>query len=101
MRLLGSPDSDLATDLRDYGGALELDYAVRIDVVSAGLSTERASGELAAAAREAMLNAPAVEAAEDAEAEAEAEAEDAKATEAQEESVEATVEDNKEEGGEA
>lgn len=57
MRLLGSPDSDLATDLRDYGGALELDYAVRIDVVSAGLSTERASGELAAAAREAMLNA--------------------------------------------
>ena len=50
-------DSDLATDLRDYGGALELDYAVRIDVVSAGLSTERASGELAAAAREAMLNA--------------------------------------------
>ncbi|MFD5226423.1 PspC domain-containing protein [Microbacterium sp. NPDC058342] len=50
-------DSDLATDLRDYAGALELDYAVRIDVVSAGLSTERASGELAAAAREAMLNA--------------------------------------------
>ncbi len=50
-------DSDLATDLRDYAGALELDYAVRIDVVSAGLSTERASGELASAAREAMLNA--------------------------------------------
>ncbi|BDZ40537.1 ATP-binding protein [Microbacterium suwonense] len=50
-------DSDLATDLRDYAGALELDYPVRIDVVSAGLSTERASGELAAAAREAMLNA--------------------------------------------
>lgn len=50
-------DSDLATDLRDYAGALELDYPVHIDVVSAGLSTERASGELAAAAREAMLNA--------------------------------------------
>ena len=50
-------DGDLATDLRDYAGGLELDYPVRIDVVSAGLSTERASGELAAAAREAMLNA--------------------------------------------
>lgn len=50
-------DSDLPTDLRDYAGALELDFPVRIDVVSAGLSTERASGELAAAAREAMLNA--------------------------------------------
>lgn len=50
-------DSDLTTDLRDYAGALELDYAVRIDVVSAGLSAERASGEVAAAAREAMLNA--------------------------------------------
>jgi signal transduction histidine kinase/phage shock protein PspC (stress-responsive transcriptional regulator) len=50
-------DSDLATDLRDYAGGLELDYPVRIEVVSAGLSAERASGELAAAAREAMLNA--------------------------------------------
>lgn len=50
-------DSDLTTDLRDYAGALELDYPVRIDVVSAGLSAERASGEVAAAAREAMLNA--------------------------------------------
>ncbi|PKQ33851.1 MAG: hypothetical protein CVT61_14095 [Actinobacteria bacterium HGW-Actinobacteria-11] len=50
-------DSDLPTDLRDYAGALELDYPVRIDVVSAGLSTERASGELAAAARESILNA--------------------------------------------
>lgn len=50
-------DSDLPTDLRDYAGALELDFPVHIDVVSAGLSTERASGELAAAAREAMLNA--------------------------------------------
>lgn len=50
-------DSDLPTDLRDYAGALELDYPVRIDVVSAGTSEERASGEVAAAAREAMLNA--------------------------------------------
>ena len=37
--------------------ALELDYPVRIDVVAVGMSDERASGELAAAAREAMLNA--------------------------------------------
>lgn len=50
-------DSDLPTDLRDYAGALELDYPVRIDVVSAGMTAERASGEVAAAAREAMLNA--------------------------------------------
>lgn len=50
-------DSDLPTDLRDYAAALELDYPVRIDVVSAGLPAERASGEVAAAAREAMLNA--------------------------------------------
>ena len=50
-------DSDLPTDLRDFAGALELDYPVQIDVVSAGLSNERASGEVAAAAREAMLNA--------------------------------------------
>ncbi len=50
-------DSDLPTDLRDYAAALEIDFAVRIDVVSTGASAERASGELAAAAREAMLNA--------------------------------------------
>ncbi|WOF23567.1 PspC domain-containing protein [Microbacterium betulae] len=50
-------DSDLATDLRDYATALELDYEVAMTVVSAGSSTERASGEVAAAAREAMLNA--------------------------------------------
>ncbi|WP_309069391.1 ATP-binding protein, partial [Microbacterium sp.] len=50
-------DSDLATDLRDYGSALELDYEVAMTIVSAGTSTERASGEVAAAAREAMLNA--------------------------------------------
>lgn len=50
-------DSDLPTDLRDYAAALELDFPVRIDVVTAGTSAERASGEVAAAAREAMLNA--------------------------------------------
>lgn len=50
-------DSDLGTDLRDFAAALELDYAVRVDVVVVGSSTERASGELASAAREAMLNA--------------------------------------------
>lgn len=50
-------DSDLASDLRDFAAALELDYAVRMDVVAVGMSAERASGELAAAAREAMLNA--------------------------------------------
>lgn len=50
-------DSDLATDLRDFAAALELDYPVRIDVVAVGMSAERASGEVAAAAREALLNA--------------------------------------------
>jgi signal transduction histidine kinase len=50
-------DSDLGTDLRDFAAGLELDYPVRVDVVAVGSSTERASGELAAAAREAMLNA--------------------------------------------
>jgi len=50
-------DSDLATDMRDYAAALELDYPVHIDVVAAGASTERASGDVAAASREAMLNA--------------------------------------------
>ncbi|WP_395244401.1 PspC domain-containing protein [Agromyces sp. MMS24-K17] len=50
-------DSDLATDLRDFAAALELDFPVRIEVVAVGMSAERASGEVAAAAREAMLNA--------------------------------------------
>ncbi|MWC00134.1 PspC domain-containing protein [Agromyces sp. MMS17-SY077] len=52
-----APDADLATDLRDWAAALEIDYAVTFDVVVVGGSGERASGELAAAAREAMLNA--------------------------------------------
>lgn len=50
-------DSDLATDLRDFATALELDYPAVVTVVSAGSISERASGEVAAAAREAMLNA--------------------------------------------
>lgn len=53
----GVADSDLATDLKDYAASLELDHPVRFDVVAVGSSTERSSGELAAAAREAMLNA--------------------------------------------
>ncbi|MFF2493782.1 PspC domain-containing protein [Agromyces sp. NPDC058064] len=53
----GPADSDLGTDLRDFGAALEIDYAVTVDVVVVGEIRERASGELAAAAREAMLNA--------------------------------------------
>ncbi|WP_350347888.1 PspC domain-containing protein [Agromyces sp. G08B096] len=50
-------DSDLATDLRDFAAALELDYPVRIEVIAVGMSDERASGDVASAAREAMLNA--------------------------------------------
>jgi len=49
--------ADLATELRDIAAAVELDYAVRIDVVTAGASVDNASGALVAAAREAMLNA--------------------------------------------
>jgi signal transduction histidine kinase len=54
---VGAAESDLATDLKDYAAALELDYPARIDVVVVGQTSERSSGELAAAAREAMLNA--------------------------------------------
>jgi signal transduction histidine kinase len=50
-------DSDLGTDLRDFAAALEIDHPVTVDVVVVGESRERASGELAAAAREAMFNA--------------------------------------------
>jgi len=49
--------ADLATELRDIAAAVELDYAVRIDVVTAGASVDNSSGALVAAAREAMLNA--------------------------------------------
>jgi signal transduction histidine kinase len=50
-------DTDLASDLRDFAAALELDYPVHMEVVAVGMSEERASGELASASREAMLNA--------------------------------------------
>lgn len=50
-------DGDLVADLRETGLALELDYAVRFDIVSVGETGELSSGEIAAAAREAMLNA--------------------------------------------
>ncbi|MFP7834531.1 PspC domain-containing protein [Marisediminicola sp. LYQ134] len=48
---------DLATELRRVAASVELDFPVRIDVVSAGASDEPASAPLLAAAREAMLNA--------------------------------------------
>lgn len=54
---VGAADSDLASELKDYAAALELDYPVRFDVVVVGQTSERSSGELAAASREAMLNA--------------------------------------------
>jgi len=49
-------DADLAQELRDIAAAIELDYAVRIDVVAAGTAFA-ANPALVAAAREAMLNA--------------------------------------------
>ncbi|MFF1877179.1 PspC domain-containing protein [Leifsonia sp. NPDC058230] len=52
-----APSSDLATDLRDFAAALEIDHPVHIDVVAVGEPVERGTAELAAAAREAMLNA--------------------------------------------
>lgn len=50
-------DSDIATELRDFAAALELEHAVRFEVVAVGEAVERGSGEVASAAREAMLNA--------------------------------------------
>jgi signal transduction histidine kinase len=52
-----TPSSDLATGLRDFAAALEIDHPVHIDVVAVGEPVERGVAELAAAAREAMLNA--------------------------------------------
>jgi signal transduction histidine kinase len=49
--------ADLATELRDVAAAIELDYPVRIELVTAGPSVDHASPALVAAAREAMLNA--------------------------------------------
>ncbi len=47
---------DLAAELRSIAAAVELDYAVRIEVVAAGASVP-AAAPLVAATREAMLNA--------------------------------------------
>jgi len=49
--------ADLATELRGVAAAIELDYAVRIEVVAAGQAVDVASAALVAASREAMLNA--------------------------------------------
>ncbi|WP_085371206.1 ATP-binding protein [Leifsonia sp. NCR5] len=48
---------DLASELRATAAALEVDHPVHIDVVAVGEPVEHAPNELAAAAREAMLNA--------------------------------------------
>lgn len=49
-------ETDLASELREVAAAIELDYAVRIDVVAVGEFVVN-SASLVAAAREAMLNA--------------------------------------------
>jgi signal transduction histidine kinase len=50
-------DLDLAAELRDVAAAIELDYPVRIELVTAGDSGGHSSQALVAAAREAMINA--------------------------------------------
>ncbi len=52
-----APNRDLATEIRDFAAALELDHPARIDVVAVGEPVDAVTPELAAAAREAMLNA--------------------------------------------
>jgi signal transduction histidine kinase/phage shock protein PspC (stress-responsive transcriptional regulator) len=49
--------ADFATELREIAAAIELDYAVRIEVVTAGASVGRSNAALVGASREAMLNA--------------------------------------------
>lgn len=49
--------ADLATELRHTAGVIELDHAVRIDVVTAGEVLGVSNSAMMAAAREAMLNA--------------------------------------------
>ncbi|CAN5458278.1 ATP-binding protein [soil metagenome] len=49
--------ADLASELREVAAAIELDYPVRIEVVTAGDTGGHTSAALLAAAREAMLNA--------------------------------------------
>jgi signal transduction histidine kinase len=51
-----APSDDLAQELRDIAGAIEMEYPSRIDVVTVGASIPAASA-LVAASREAMLNA--------------------------------------------
>ena len=48
---------DLAAELRTFAAELELEYAVRIEVITAGEVAGIASASLSGAAREAMLNA--------------------------------------------
>lgn len=52
-----SEDGDLATELHDIAAALEVDHAVHFDIVTVGEPVRQAPSEVAAAAREAMLNA--------------------------------------------
>lgn len=52
----GPVSEDLATELREIASEIELEYPVRIDVVTTGETTV-ASAAIVAAAREAMLNA--------------------------------------------
>ncbi len=49
--------ADLGAELRQVAAAIELDYPVRIEVVTAGESVDHSTAVLVAAAREAMLNA--------------------------------------------
>lgn len=49
--------ADLGAELREVAASIELQYPVRIDVVTAGESVNQSTGVLVAAAREAMLNA--------------------------------------------
>jgi signal transduction histidine kinase len=49
--------ADLATELREIAAAIELDYAVHLDVVTAGAAVPVSPTALVGAAREAMLNA--------------------------------------------
>jgi signal transduction histidine kinase len=49
--------ADLATELREIAGVIELDYSAHIEVVAAGVAVPAASAALVGAAREAILNA--------------------------------------------
>lgn len=53
----GEPEADLAAELRDVAAALEVDHSVHFDIVTVGEPVRQPPPELAAAAREAMLNA--------------------------------------------